>query len=50
MESKYLLQVTEDCLGYYGNQEAAERLWKKCRGNDTIVAVHIKNPRYKAED
>lgn len=50
MESKYLLEVTEDRLGYYGDRAAAYRLWDKCKGKDTIVAVHIKNPRCSVKD
>lgn len=50
MESKYLLQVEEDRLSYYGCEQAARRLQAKCKGKDTIVAVHVKNPRCSVKD
>lgn len=53
MESKYCLEITEDGCGYrlFPNMEekirgAIGRIQARIKKGDTIVAVHVKNPRY----
>lgn len=52
MESEYSLKITEDRSLYSGwkpeHEEAFERLKKKVQARDTIVAITVTNPRYKA--
>lgn len=53
MESKYLMEIDEDTICYRGipgADEAVRRLHKKCTKGDTIVRVHVKNPRYRVKD
>lgn len=50
MESKYLSEISECGYGYCGNDDAAialaraaaARLYQKCIGKDSIVAVRVK--------
>lgn len=53
MESKYWLEITSEGAGYrlFPNMEekirgAIGRIQTRIKKGDTIVAVHIKNPRY----
>jgi hypothetical protein len=54
MESKYIVEITEDSAGwrYFREQDAGfaeaavRRIQERIRTGRTIVAVHIKNPRY----
>jgi hypothetical protein len=53
MESKYWLELDVDTCGYRSSdmdgeksRAAVSRLQKKIAKGDTIVAIHVKNPRY----
>lgn len=57
MESKYLMHVEAGSAGYRMFDEderddkihaAISRLKKRIAGGTTIVAIHVKNPRYSA--
>lgn len=52
MESKYLTEITEYCMGYRGGenskaQTAARRIQNRIKAGVTLVIVRVANPRYK---
>lgn len=53
MESKYWLEIDADTCGYRWSdmdgeksRAAVARIQARIKKGDTVVAIHVKNPRY----